>query len=72
MKLQNVCREMILMLFQVTEYLIRRSPQNNDLIEAIMIEKPGEPKKQEDASAKLRFVLFQRFNFSLIISNNIS
>ena len=34
-----------------------------------MIEKPGEPKKQEDASAKLRFVwklLFQRFNFSLI------
>ena len=58
------------MLFQVTEYLIRRSPQNNDLIEAIMIEKPGEPKKQEDASAKLRFVwklLFQRFNFSLII-----
>ena len=45
-----------LTLFQVTEYLIRRSPQNNDLIEAIMIEKPGEPKKQEDASAKLRFV----------------
>jgi len=41
---------------EVTEYLIRRSPQNNDLIEAIMIEKPGEPKKQEDASAKLRVI----------------
>merc|ERR1719422_1906179 len=41
---------------EVTEYLIRRSPQNNDLIEAIKIEKAGEPKKQEDASAKLRFI----------------
>merc|ERR1719422_540484 len=41
---------------EVTAYLIRRNFQDNDLIEAIKIEKAGEPKKQEDASAKLRFI----------------
>ena len=33
---------------EVTAYLIRRNFQDNDLIEAIKIEKAGEPKKQED------------------------
>merc|ERR1719361_1415388 len=41
---------------EVTDVLIRRSTQNENLIEAIQIKTPGEPKKEEDASAKLRFV----------------
>ena len=35
--------------------MIRRNVKNNDLIEAIPIKTPGEPKKEEDASAKLRY-----------------
>merc|ERR1719278_1130990 len=41
---------------EVTAYLIRRSSQNKDQIEAVKIQKAGEPKKEEDASAKLRFI----------------